>query len=270
MLINRILTALVAIPLLLVLILLGSSFHFFLLICAVAAIGLYEYFGFALPAEQRWARVLGGLLGMCVFLAASRAPDWFTGHVFGITLLVLLISTLFYEKETTRGLDDAGQILLGIFYAGFLLSYLVHIRDLEFGSKWILTLLVATWAQDTGAYFAGRWLGRNKLFPRVSPGKTWEGAIGGLLASVLGMVLARLIYFPHLTLFDCVFLGVGVGIVGPLGDLCQSMMKRSRGVKDSGRILPGHGGMLDRLDSLLFTAPFMYYYIKYYIKAVVI
>ncbi len=262
MLINRILTALVAIPLLLVLIFLGSSFHFFLLICLVAAIGLYEYFGFALPDEQRWAKVFGWLLGMVIFFTASIAPDKYISHALGIVLPGLLIWTLFYEKETKKSLDNAGLMLLGIFYAGFLFSYLVHIRDQEFGSKWILTLLVATWAQDTGAYFAGRWLGRNKLFPRVSPGKTWEGAIGGLLASVVGVVLARWIYFPHLVVFDCVILGIGVGVVGPLGDLCQSMMKRSRGVKDSGKILPGHGGILDRLDSLLFSAPFMYYYIK--------
>jgi phosphatidate cytidylyltransferase len=134
---------------------------------------------------------------------------------------------------------------------------------MEDGLAWVIAALVITWANDTAAYFAGRFLGRHKLYPEVSPNKTWEGFAGGLVGSVGGMSIARAFFFPVFTAADCLLLGVAGGILGPIGDLCESMLKRAYGVKDSGRIIPGHGGILDRIDALLFNAPLVFVYIKF-------
>jgi len=120
---------------------------------------------------------------------------------------------------------------------------------------------------DTGAYYSGRALGRHKLAPRISPGKTVEGAVGGFFAAVMAGPLCRLIFFQQLPLFDSLLLGASIGILGQVGDLAESMLKRGAGVKDSSHLLPGHGGMLDRLDSILFCAPLIYYYSRLFIPA---
>ncbi|HEX4384045.1 MAG TPA: phosphatidate cytidylyltransferase, partial [Myxococcales bacterium] len=114
-----------------------------------------------------------------------------------------------------------------------------------------------TWANDTGAYFAGRAFGKHKLYPRISPSKTWEGAIGGTLSSIVGACVVQRFFLPALSLHGAIVIGAGAAILGPLGDLSESMLKRAYGAKDSGKLLPGHGGLLDRLDALLFNAPFV-------------
>jgi phosphatidate cytidylyltransferase len=122
----------------------------------------------------------------------------------------------------------------------------------------VLLAYAATWGNDTLAYFAGRALGRHQLYPRISPKKTWEGFAGGVLGSVLGALVVRFYFLPHLSAETCVILGLGASLLGPAGDLCESMLKRAAGVKDSGKLLPGHGGLLDRIDALLFVVPWVY------------
>jgi len=129
------------------------------------------------------------------------------------------------------------------------------------GLQWVISALVITWANDTCAYFAGRLFGRHKLHPAVSPNKTWEGFAGGAFGSVAGMFVARWVAFPALTTVDCIALGLLGAVLGPLGDLCESLLKRAHGVKDSGTLIPGHGGLLDRVDALLFNAPAVYLYV---------
>jgi phosphatidate cytidylyltransferase len=136
---------------------------------------------------------------------------------------------------------------------------LVH-RQLPDGRLWVLTALAATFANDSGAYFAGRALGRHKLYPAISPAKTVEGAIGGLIACVGALFLARATFFRDLTVADCFLVAIPASILGPIGDLVESMLKRSAGVKDSGRLIPGHGGVLDRVDALLFVGAWVYVY----------
>ena len=127
------------------------------------------------------------------------------------------------------------------------------------GAAWVLFAIAVSFGNDTGAYFAGRGFGRHKLYPAVSPGKTVEGGIGGLAAGLLVMFVGRALFAPWLTIGDCLLVAIPAGIVGPIGDLVESLIKRASGVKDSGRLLPGHGGMLDRIDGLLFAAPAAYY-----------
>lgn len=151
-------------------------------------------------------------------------------------------------------------------YAGVLLTFVALLHRAPYGPWWVMLALTVTWLGDTGAYASGRMFGRHKLYELVSPKKTWEGAAGGMLASVGAAFLARATYLPALGVRDAIVIGVVGSVLGVVGDLCESLLKRSFGVKDSGRILPGHGGMLDRVDALMFVAPFIYLYAEWMAK----
>jgi phosphatidate cytidylyltransferase len=155
------------------------------------------------------------------------------------------------------------HLVTGFLYGAVGLFAVSAMRLAPDGMAWVIAALVITWANDTAAYFAGRFLGRHKLYPAVSPNKTWEGFAGGLVGSVGGMFITRAFFYPMLTVTDCLFLGIFGGILGPIGDLCESMLKRAYGVKDSGVAIPGHGGILDRIDALIFNAPLVFVYITF-------
>ena len=152
--------------------------------------------------------------------------------------------------------------MAGILYVGWLLSYLVALRGLDNGRNWVFFALFTTFASDTAAFFVGRALGKRRLAPQISPGKTWEGAIGGVFGAI---IVSLLFILPtpltlHLNWGQAILLGLLVSIFGQLGDLVESLFKRNMGAKDSGRLLPGHGGMLDRMDSIIFAGIVVYYY----------
>jgi phosphatidate cytidylyltransferase len=154
--------------------------------------------------------------------------------------------------------------MFGVVYLGGLSAPLALLqRDVGDGPLWVFVAIAVTFANDTGAYFAGRALGRHKLYPLISPSKTVEGAAGGLVGGLLAVMVSRLTFFPTLTLADCFLVAIPSAIIGPIGDLLESMLKRSAGVKDSGRTLPGHGGVLDRIDALLFVTAWVYAYAGY-------
>jgi phosphatidate cytidylyltransferase len=167
------------------------------------------------------------------------------------------IDALFFEPDVTLAPRRVGLAVMGAVYGGVMLSALVKLRQLPSGAVWIFLALAVTWANDTGGYFAGRAFGKHKLYPRISPSKTVEGAIGGMAFSVLWGLGVFKWGLPDVPLWGGAVIGLGASILGPLGDLSESAMKRAYGAKDSGKLLPGHGGMLDRLDALLFTAPFV-------------
>ena len=133
------------------------------------------------------------------------------------------------------------------------------------GAKLLTMFFAMVMMTDTGAYYTGRSIGRHKLAPRISPGKTIEGAVGGFITAIITGPLCRLIFFPEIPILHAVLLGAAIGIVGQVGDLAESMLKRGADVKDSGTLLPGHGGMLDRVDSILFCAPLLYYYARIFV-----
>jgi len=141
-----------------------------------------------------------------------------------------------------------------------LMSHLILLRGLPHGIQWIFLVLVIVMCGDSAAFYVGSRMGKTKLYPLVSPNKSVEGSIGGLLGSIVGALLVKVGFFPELTLGDCVGAALLLGVLGQLGDLFESLLKRSCGVKDSGTIVPGHGGILDRLDSILFAAPAAFYY----------
>ncbi len=155
----------------------------------------------------------------------------------------------------------AAHLLTGLLYGGIGMTALSAVRLGPDGAWWGLVALLITWVNDTAAYFAGRFLGKHKLYPAVCPNKTWEGFFGGMVGTVIGLFVFRFGWFPTLTVLDCVVLGILAGIIGPLGDLSESMLKRAYNVKDSGRIIPGHGGLLDRIDALLFNSALLYAYL---------
>lgn len=155
------------------------------------------------------------------------------------------------------------HLVTAVVYGGGGMTSLMSVRNLPNGWWWVVCAMVVTWMNDTTAYFAGRAFGKHKLYPQVSPNKTWEGFAGGLVGSVGGLVVVKLVFFPAMTLLDCIVMGVLGGILGPAGDLCESMLKRAYGVKDSGRMIPGHGGMLDRIDALLFNAPMVLLWVQF-------
>ena len=157
-------------------------------------------------------------------------------------------------------LVDWGYTAAGAIYTGWTLSLFLRLRAGDDGLEWVLLAVLATFATDTGAFLVGRAIGRTRMAPRISPGKTWEGAVGGWLAGVAAVVgLAVLLDLP-ITQAEAVALGVMVGVVAQVGDLVESMLKRAAGVKDSGTLIPGHGGVLDRLDSVVFAIVVVYHF----------
>ena len=168
---------------------------------------------------------------------------------------------LFSRSPLEQSLKDGAKTIFAVFYLLFTLGTLSMTRILPEGEWLIFFLLLVTWASDTGAYYAGTLWGRHPLAPRISPKKTVEGLVGGLIGAIIIAYVARWWFLPELSGLDCLILAILLTFTGLWGDLTESAMKRSVGVKDSGGILPGHGGMLDQLDSLLFAAPAFYYYV---------
>ena len=213
-------------------------------------LGLMEAAGVAVAA----AFPLGAWLVWT--LGERHAPEW-TGLVLAFATLGLLSLMLFRPGPIEAGPRALGVVVLAWLYCGLLASTVVGLR-LRFGFGWVILVFVVTWANDTFAYFAGRFLGRHKLLERVSPKKTWGGFAGGAVGSLLGALAVRALLLPAVPAWAALAAALGGALLGPLGDLCESMLKRAAGVKDSGRLIPGHGGLLDRIDALLFVAPWVY------------
>ncbi len=250
----RILTAAVAVPVLLYLLLLAPQWGFVALLALAGAIAGAELFAMTMP-QQRLQQVWGVAAVLVVFAAVNqhRDPEWFVA-VMMVVVLGGMLAALLRPEPMQQAAARMGWLIAGPVYLGVLLGAQSLLFLRHQGGLWVVLAATFSWFGDTGAYFAGRAFGKRKLYPSVSPGKTVAGAFGGLAGSVLGAVLAHLWYLPSLPLREGVALALVAGLMGQLGDLCESLIKRSAGAKDSGRIVPGHGGLLDRIDSLLFAA----------------
>jgi phosphatidate cytidylyltransferase len=257
-------SAVVGLPLLWFLIFWSEPLGFGVFCLLIAAIGLHEYGAMTLKARPAGERSLVVLIGTGFTLAVYLRPD--AGVAWAMAAVVLVAALVLARPDdmptASARLAWAG---FGIFYVGGLVVSLPLLqRQLPDGRLWVTLSLAVTFVCDTGAYFVGRTLGRHKLAPAVSPGKTIEGGVGGLLASVGFTFLARATFFPALTVLDCLLVGLAAGVLGPIGDLTESMLKRSAGVKDSGKLIPGHGGVLDRIDAVLFVGAYVYWHVRFW------
>jgi phosphatidate cytidylyltransferase len=181
-----------------------------------------------------------------------------------LTALVLVpTAALALTRDPLRGVEQWLWMLAPTIYLAWLASHFVLLRDLPDGREWVLLVILTVWITDSGAYFVGRAIGRHKLAPAVSPGKTWEGAIGGQVAGLAALVGMSAAFGLDLPIGHAIILGLLVPFVGQVGDLAESALKRGLGIKDSSHLFPGHGGMVDRLDSLLFAGPTLYWYLTW-------
>ena len=257
---SRVLSAVVAIPILVALILWHQRLGFGALVFACSALGMREFTAMLLPGASRALRLTVVLVGTGLTIGLYFHPD--------LALLCILAAlvlggtaVLTNPGEISGAAARLGIVFLGLLYVGGLTAAigLLHRLTVD-GPLWVLTVIIATFSNDTGAYFAGRAFGRHKLYPAISPGKTVEGAVGGLVACVAALFALRATVFPALGTSGCLLVALPASILGPIGDLVESMLKRSAGVKDSGHLIPGHGGLLDRLDALLFVGAWVYAY----------
>jgi len=274
---QRVLVAVVAVPVLLVILHYHRPEPTWALIFAATLVALHEFFAMTLPPEDRTAAVVMGGLASAAFywcdpLALAGYGSSRALHALAVAgasvplVLAVVVPGLYYLFRFRDIPSVAGRYaatVAGIVYAGFLPTFLVKLKliDPYRGGDTVLVVLLVAWVADTGAYFAGRFLGKAKLYEAVSPKKTWAGAWGGLAGSLLGVVVLKLAFADFLSWVDVVLIAIPGGILGQLGDLAESLIKRSVGVKDSGALLPGHGGILDRIDAVLFIAPYVYAYL---------
>jgi phosphatidate cytidylyltransferase len=266
---KRVLTALVLIPVVLVVVFLGKPWLVTLFTAAAAALAAWEYLGLATASGARPPRIVVVVAIGALFAGNYQYPD-LTAYAFGALSLGLLVYCTF-RSPIERVMTDASASVFCLFYIGLTLLALPALREYPNGPTLVTFLLCVVWAGDIVALYVGRSLGRHKLAPRISPNKTWEGAAGSMLGSLAAA--GGLMALEHLLTvrFDSVKLSfpdevwywlvmaVVVNIAAQVGDLAESALKRSAGVKDSGTLLPGHGGILDRIDALLLAAPVLWY-----------
>jgi phosphatidate cytidylyltransferase len=263
----RIVVAIIAIPIVLAASYLGGWYFFFF----VLTISLSSFYEFSIMSKLKGANpnLFIGALGVVVILL-NQYRVFFSIWNFVIFYMALI---LFVELFRNKGsvLLNVGVTLLGVFYLGLFGSTIIAIREFypnlpglyDRGGFIIISTLASIWICDSAAFWSGSSFGKHKLFPRVSPNKSWEGAIFGFVFAILTMIAAKFIILEFLTLKDAILIGVIIGFIGQVGDLVESLIKRDAGVKDSSALIPGHGGMFDRFDSLFFSAPIIYLYLTY-------
>ncbi len=258
---KRIVSAIILISLLLLLLYRGSVYHFWMLYLGVTAVALDEYYRLVMAADVPCFRWSGIGCGVLLSYFILRAGLDMAGVALAAVFVLLFLRAILAGGDFTNSLKAVASTFLGVFYIAYCLGHLYGLRGMRGGADFVLFGLILLWANDTGAYYVGSRYGVTEMAPTLSPGKTWEGFFGGfLLTLVAAGAAARLLPSggPRAAL---VMAGV-ISIFGPVGDLAESMIKRASGQKDSGTIIPGHGGLMDRIDSLIFCAPFLYYYCR--------
>lgn len=264
----------VAVGVIFIPVILGLSWYgrhaFLFLIAVIIGVGLVEFYNLAQQKNLRPQRELGIMCGLSIALciyAGYADKIWLLLAGF---LVLLLLAELFRKPEPNSSpLLNVAATIFGVVYVAGLLSFLVLIRELPratnseyaHAGSWMIMIFVTIWVCDTAAYFVGKGFGKHKLYERVSPKKTWEGAMGALFFAVLAALVCHATFVKGLRTIDAAVIGVLAGTVGQMSDLVESLFKRDAGVKDSSVLIPGHGGMLDRFDSEMLVAPLVYFYL---------
>jgi len=270
-LVKRVIAAFFLIPAIVFVVVYTAPFWVFASASGLVTLALVEYNNLSpLPAR----RPGGGKLGIMVGVALP-AVFFFLGKNAVVPALMAAVVIFFIHamRDMRSGTEfkdasiDIAFRTFGVIYIALPLSYLIFLRAVPNGRWWILFVLIIVWANDTFAYIVGKTLGRHKLAPRISPGKTIEGAAGGLAAGVAAALICNSAMGLGAGMPLMAAMAIMVGVLGIIGDLAESLLKRGAGVKDSGSLIPGHGGVLDRIDSLIFPIPALYYILVYYLQA---
>ena len=269
---KRVITALLGIPLLITIIWFGGELGFTILVAIWGLLAAFEFYRMVAASKVPPLTCFG--LVWTLFFILSRDSNLLSllePH-FNLNLLtpllltstvILSLSWLLLRRQKEGAFIGWAWTIGGILYIGWLLSHFVTLRGLDDGRNWVFLALFTTFASDTAAFFVGRALGKHHLAPHISPGKTWEGAIAGVFAAIVVSLLFTISTPLQLPLiyWQAILLGLLVSVFGQLGDLVESLLKRNMGVKESGRLIPGHGGVLDRIDSVVFAGIVVYYYV---------
>ncbi|HRT99248.1 MAG TPA: phosphatidate cytidylyltransferase [Ignavibacteriales bacterium] len=259
----RILVSIIAIPAILFIIYLGKlPFLFF--VSVIAIISLNEFYSFIKQKNIQPQLIIGNMSAVIILFNTYYHFIDLRILLLGIVFILSLIE-LFRNKNSS--IYNLGGSLIGIFYIVFFLSSLINIREFdsinyEKGGLLIISMIITIWSCDSAAYFGGISCGKHKLFPRVSPKKSWEGSIFGFVFSIIAMIILQKFVIDFITLQQAVIMGAIIGIFAQIGDLIESLFKRDAGVKDSSNLIPGHGGFFDRFDSLIFISPIIEIIIK--------
>jgi phosphatidate cytidylyltransferase len=276
---TRVLTAVIALPVIIAAIVLPvwwrDGVWLFVIVAAFAlCAGLFEFYSLTKKLELKADAAIAYLGAAALFVgfvfdAPAKQPDLLIATLAAFLIATLVAQAFRFRADFSKMLTGVGVTVLGVLYVALLGGYLLATRmGFENGTNLSTHLLgyffLVIFASDIGAYLSGRAFGKRKLAPAISPGKTVEGLIGGLMAAAAGAAIATATFFPELPYQFSIPLALALASVGVLGDLTESAMKRAAGAKDAASILPGHGGFLDRLDSLLFGAPILYYFARFY------
>jgi len=268
---QRVITAAVSLPLIIFAVWFGDPW-FSLLIAAVALVGTSEFYHLIADSGKGCPLTYFGLLWALALVLSPHYKNISVSNVdilpLAITLpIVISLVWLLCRSPQEKAFHNWAWTIAGALYVGWMLSYWLGLRILEDGRNWVYLAMFTTFANDTGAFFVGRAWGKHKLATAISPGKTWEGAIGGLLSAIVGAIAISnipVLFFPSpIKYWQVILLGFLISLFAQVGDLVESLLKRNMGVKQSGKLLPGHGGILDRFDSLIFTGVVVYYYVVF-------
>lgn len=256
----RWLTGLILAAVILLVIIVAPPWVLAVLIAVAAAGGIGEYNNIVLGKGFFKEKLEGTVFALAIPLVTFFGTSQLVLAVLAFCILVIFILFLGSVRDLTFDVAIVAKVTFGILYIPFLLSYFILLRATDKGVLWVLFVLILAFAGDITALYIGKYFGRHKLSPIISPGKTVEGTIGLILGSTLACLIFSYFFFPGLSLIKIGILAIIGSIVGQLGDLCESAIKRNYGLKDASSLLPGHGGLMDRLDCLLFIVPFVYYY----------
>jgi phosphatidate cytidylyltransferase len=262
---KRWITGIIAVPILIYVIGFGPPLLFYGLILATSLIGLSEFYAMTSSNQSRFVRWATYILTLFLFAMIYTRQSLIIPVIvafWAFVPMVFFMST--HPLPSQQNTEDIGKVVLGPVYVVLPLVMLLHIYIyFPKGHIWIFFLLIIVFANDTGAFYFGRLFGKHKLHETMSPGKTWEGAIGGVICGLLATFWFLRIFSLHPLDWSIFGLVLALSIVAPIGDLVESMLKRAHKVKDSGKILPGHGGILDRIDGLLFSIPLLYLFLNW-------